>query len=947
MMTNTNDNTPDNDATMPTGPLTSADDPRMLAYLLGELDDADRTHVDSYIANTPDASAELDELRAMLGLLETEIATDGTPPKLHTAQRDEILAAANAPVNEVAKAASAGGGSSSIWLRMAASIAATVGLGWLAYEFIEGSEPPPHASIEEASSEAIAMNDTSPMDRIRELNVRGDGAANEEPSVDVRRMLEEVGYVKSSELRALGYLSDDADDAFAEPMLESLSYVDDASGDEQSEDFASLLQAMGYIDQDSVATVDPKGGRGAGSAARSSPSVGTPATTERAAELRDGEENDAAAFFAGGRYYLDGDSGERQGLNVNGGYDVGGHGEFALQAPDEAVDEESVSAGTQPSVAGGGSSGLSARGRSGKRLEAELPAELSPKIAKKGVATPTPTAPTKPAPNTVSEDVTPEMAAQLQALGYVSSDPVARSGDDAFALRFAPPFTPTERERRELEADIRVRSIQREGYAPVHENPFVSPRDPRHARSTFGLDVDTASYANMRRFLNDGRLPPPAAIRIEELVNYFDYDTSWADELLDEAESPIAMRVDGAWCPWALDHRLVRLQMKAVEPDERPAANLVFLVDVSGSMKPDDRLPLLKSAMRLLVSTLYANDRVAIVTYNDKSGTTLESTTCDRKDVILRALDSLRAGGSTNGEAGLRQAYKVASQHFIDGGVNRVILASDGDFNVGAQSRDELYSLITQQAQSNVFLTVLGFGTDNLQDSNLELLADKGNGHYAYIDSLAEGEKVLMKEAGATLQTVAKDVKIQVEFNPAKVQAYRLLGYENRALAAKDFNDDRKDAGDVGAGHTVTALYEVIPTGAGWQPDVDELKYQTPAAEPEPDVVVSDSPEMLTVKLRYKQPDADTSQLMELPFVDQVISINARSLYDMLGMDDDFRLATAVASFGMIMRGSVHAGTASFDDVVALAESIRSDDPRGYRAEFIRLVRMAKGLSAR
>ena len=473
-----------------------------------------------------------------------------------------------------------------------------------------------------------------------------------------------------------------------------------------------------------------------------------------------------------------------------------------------------------------------------------------------------------------------------------------------------------------------------EYYAPIVEQGFASPiKEPL---STFSIDVDTASYANVRRFLNNGKLPPVDAVRIEELVNYFAYDYPAPD-----GETPFATHVAVTECPWAQQHRLVRIGIKGkvVPAAQRAASNLVFLLDVSGSMDQPDKLPLLVASMKLLVQQLDERDRVAIVTYAGNAGLRLESTSCDAagKAKVVGVLDSLAAGGSTAGAAGIQLAYQIATAQLVKGGTNRVILATDGDFNVGITDRESLQKLIEGSAKSGVFLSVLGFGEGNLKDGTAELLADKGNGNYSYIDSLDEGRRVLVHEMGGTLVTIAKDVKIQVEFNPAKVGAYRLIGYENRALAAQDFNDDRKDAGEIGAGHTVTALYEVVPTGVPVVPGVDPLKYQVPADLPKPQL--TDSPDLLTVSLRWKQPDADSSSKLSMPVVDQGGSLAQA------GPDASF--AAAVAAFGMLLRGSASAGDASWDTVIALAEQGRGADKDGYRAEFIRLVQVAKGLSGR
>ena len=471
-----------------------------------------------------------------------------------------------------------------------------------------------------------------------------------------------------------------------------------------------------------------------------------------------------------------------------------------------------------------------------------------------------------------------------------------------------------------------------EGYAAVAESRFIAPRE--QPLSTFSIDVDTASYANVRRFLTGGRRPPREAVRIEELVNYFRYDYPQP-----EGDAPFSVTVDAAECPWRAGHRLVRigLQGRQIDRAARPAGNLVFLVDVSGSMQAPNKLPLVKQALAMLVEELTENDRVAIVTYAGNAGLVLPPTSGDQKQAILAAIDRLTPGGSTHGSAGITLAYEQAREHFIEGGSNRVILATDGDLNVGVTGTDALVSLITQQAAGGTFLTVLGCGEGNLQDDKLEALADNGNGIYAYLDGVREARKVLVEQLTGSTVTIAKDVKIQVEFNPAQVASYRLLGYENRALAARDFKDDTKDAGEIGAGHSVTALYEVVlvgdesTSGGGDEP----LKYQREPATPEP--VAFDpqaSRELLTVKLRWKQPDGDTSTPLEVPLADQGGAFATAPA--------DLRFAAAVAAFGMILRESDQRGEATLPLVAKIAAESLGRDEGGYRAEFLDLVRRAE-----
>jgi Ca-activated chloride channel family protein len=478
-------------------------------------------------------------------------------------------------------------------------------------------------------------------------------------------------------------------------------------------------------------------------------------------------------------------------------------------------------------------------------------------------------------------------------------------------------------------------------YDKVEENPFLPAAS--NPLSTFSIDVDTASYANVRRFINSGSLPPKDAVRVEEMINYFAYDYREP-----QGDKPFSIDVDATSCPWEPSHRLLRIGLKGreVANEKRPASNLVFLLDVSGSMMPAERLPLVKQAMRLLVDKLTENDRVAIVIYAGGSGLALKSTPGNEKEKILRALEELQAGGSTNGAEGIELAYKIAAENFIKGGVNRVILATDGDFNIGVTNQGDLIRLIEAKAKTGVFLSVLGVGTDNLKDSTMQKLADKGNGNYAYLDSVEEARKVLVHQINGTLMTIAKDVKIQVEFNPARVASYRLIGYEKRLLRKEDFNNDKVDAGEIGAGHTVTALYEVVPADgdaanpAASVPPVDALKYQTPnnsTSRANLDVIAS--PEMVTVKLRHKKPDGDVSELTEKAFTDNGSKFENAA--------PDLKFAAAVAEFGMLLRDSQFKGKGTVGAVIEWAEEGKGRDPAGYRAGFIEMARKAEKLKSR
>jgi Ca-activated chloride channel family protein len=469
--------------------------------------------------------------------------------------------------------------------------------------------------------------------------------------------------------------------------------------------------------------------------------------------------------------------------------------------------------------------------------------------------------------------------------------------------------------------------MSREIHRPFVENPWVRPLGEA-ALSTFSIDVDTAAYSIVRRCLvEQGRLPPPGALRIEEMVNYFPYGYEGPAN-----GDPFAVRVDAASCPWAPRHRLVRiaLQGRTVADEVRPPANVVFLVDVSGSMQPDNKLPLAKASIALLAERLDARDRISIVVYAGAAGLVLPPTSGADRAAVKAALDGLGAGGSTAGGAGIELAYRVAAENFVPGGINRVVLATDGDWNVGVSDPSALHALIAEKARTGVFLTVLGYGMDNLRDDTLETLADRGNGNYGYVDGLAEARKILVDEGMSTLHAIAKDVKIQVEWNPAKVAGYRLLGYENRALAARDFADDAKDAGEIGAGHAVTALYEVVPAGVEVPgAPVDGLRFQAPGFP-------TGHAETLLVKLRWKEPEGTVSTAREIPFTDGGASFE--------GADDDFRFAAAVAAFGMVLRDSANAGAADLPLVRALAAGALADDPGGWRREFLGLVDRAAAL---
>lgn len=480
-----------------------------------------------------------------------------------------------------------------------------------------------------------------------------------------------------------------------------------------------------------------------------------------------------------------------------------------------------------------------------------------------------------------------------------------------------------------VDKDMKDGSFNTEDYDNIVENKFLAAT--QNPLSTFSIDVDEAAYSNVRRYLENGSIPPAGAVRIEEMVNYFDYN--YPKPVNGE---PFTVNTEISECPWNPQHKLVHigLQGKEIPVDNLPPSNMVFLVDVSGSMNEANKLPLVQASMNMLVDQLREKDKVAIVVYAGSAGLVLPSTSGSNKVKIKEAINNLEAGGSTAGGEGIILAYKTAKENFIKNGNNRIILATDGDFNVGVSSDDDLVRLIEQERKSGVFLSVLGYGMGNYKDNKMQQLADKGNGNHSYIDNIGEARKVLVNEFGSTLFTIAKDVKIQVEFNPSKVQAYRLVGYENRMMAAEDFNDDAKDAGELGSGHTVTALYEVIPVGVqdDFTKSVDPLKYQSNDRK-----FFDKTDEIMTIKLRYKKPDEDVSKLITHPVMDNHTALANTS--------DNFRFSAAVAEFGLLLRGSDYKQQSSYDQVVSLAKGSKGIDNNGYRSEFIRLVQAATSLA--
>lgn len=532
----------------------------------------------------------------------------------------------------------------------------------------------------------------------------------------------------------------------------------------------------------------------------------------------------------------------------------------------------------------------------------------------------------------------PKAADKALRRGDVPTAAVGRTAGQAATserkqqLTTALPPTPSQRIRESNDVVIpQYKDQGRDSFSNIVPNPLkIVTQEPV---STFSVDVDTASYAFVRGALNRGVLPQKDAVRVEELINYFDYEY----EVPENRAEPFKANISIMPSPWNLDTKLLRIGIKGYElpKTDAPKANLVFLIDTSGSMNAPDKLPLLRNSFKLLLSSLKPDDTVAIVAYAGSAGTVLEPTRAADKNKILAALDRLNAGGSTAGAEGIRQAYQLAERQLDESGVNRVILATDGDFNVGISDTDELKSFVERKRQTGVTLSVLGFGHGNYNDELMQTLAQNGNGNAAYIDTLSEARKVLVEEAGSTLFTIAKDVKLQLEFNPAMVSEYRLIGYETRMLKREDFNNDKVDAGDIGAGHTVTALYELTPAGSPGQ-QVDDLRYQSER----PATVRDNSGEYGFLKIRYKLPDSDSSTLISAAVT------KASEVSSVSQAPQSTRFAAAVAGFGQILRGGRYTADFSYDHVIDLAQSAKGEDPFGYRAEFINLVRLAKSAAA-
>ena len=933
-------------------------DPRLTAYVLNELDQAEKSAVEAALQESEELRNEVEKIRQACGLLEESLLHEsgvGLKPE----QIEQLIEKAARPQETIRP----------WWFRPGLPVAASVllaailfGPNWVEQlssskeAVMPAAQRAPIGELEETAGQelnvadkdgfAVRKKDQDPADE-SELNKQNEQHAQTRPEPPVSSD-ERAGWYRANQGRA-----DTDADADAEKMERQLAEkVVDGRSSQVADVLSSSLEKGADLKQ--LADAQPKArADDASGPAPAEPQVETPAFDFEArragnretemAENRPREKSfqDAGEVVTGRLGSVSGAGAGTEGEQTHGqsvrdepdavvygnagtlnlstsrmGDDASATGKAGVPAPQTDPSSSAATAGAELGRRDGEEAQLA-----GNRRVAPVPAREVFRAQRRGL----PEAPPVPA------------AAQPVGGSVVSHEPLEEAADRGYHYedrdRYRHPHPPRKWHRPPPRPDFNTESYDR-----IVENPFVRVEDD--PRSTFSIDVDTASYANVRRFLGQGTRPPRDAVRVEELINYFSYDYP-----RPHGEDPFSISLEVAEAPWRKEHRLVRVGLKGreIREEKRPSSNLVFLIDVSGSMRPSNKLPLLKKSMRMLVDWLTENDTVAMVVYAGASGLVLPPTTGDKKSVILHALDHLHAGGSTNGGAGFELAYECAVDSFIRGGINRVILATDGDFNVGITNRGDLVRLIEKRRQSGVFLSVLGFGMGNLKDSNLEKLADKGNGNYSYIDSESEARKVLVEQMNATLGTIAKDVKIQIEFNPARVQAYRLIGYENRVLAHQDFNDDRKDAGEIGAGHTVTALYEVVPSGVDMNvPGVDPLRYQTSAETVKTELDrVEKAPhgnELVFVRLRYKKPQGETSRLIETPLVDR----NRRFADASLG----FKFAAAVASFGMLLRDSSYAGGASFDQVLNWALAGKGEDPRGYRQGFLKLVIQAQSMES-
>ncbi len=883
------------------------DDPRLTAYALGELDPNERAQVEAMLADSAEARTALEEIRETIGLLSKELTFEPALT-LTTSQRHAVEQAVSCddgerlgvspPCGAVEDAENAGSEnteglrpaarrtlvservpSKSRWgtmaraaVTVAAVAAVAVAVPWVSRSWRESSQ--------NRSANADRMVASTSSQSTSEI-------AQEQSSTSG---ISSLAVLDESRSLSIPPNSGDAFVAFSgkeHPDAIALSAAEDVAG----KPISSNPLARTVLTQSSRISVSPS-------------VVGKPAgaTVEQLNQSSDAKESKSNGLMFGAG--VGGDP-----LLAQNSQADGKSGSLAMARLAASVDE------------------------SGRAIERNGLAETEARMSVASAETLPAGIQTNFSGSTESTLVVGNISEAKASGGFSSEGPGAGdrgSKGDSLELRRLEDMVELSEENlgRFRNVDEAIRR-EHEAYEPIVENAFLTPME--QPLSTFSIDVDTASYANMRRFIQQGQLPPANAVRIEELVNYFRYDYP---EPADG--SPFSVNIDVATCPWNSQNKLARIGLKAktIAEDKRPATNLVFLIDVSGSMAAENKLPLVKQALSVLVSKMGEDDQIAIVTYAGEAGLKLNSTSGSQRAVIQQAIDSLQSGGSTNGAAGINIAYDTAIQSFIKGGANRVILCTDGDFNVGVSDDNTLVEMIQEKAASGVFLSVFGFGMGNLKDGKLEKLADKGNGNYGYIDGLGEARKVFDEQLSGTLVTVAKDVKLQLEFNNSTVGAYRLIGYENRILAAKDFDDDTKDAGEIGAGHTVTALYEIIPKAA-WlsQAGLDPEKFDIVEKPSEKSEVKEVTDERLfTVKLRHKLPDAETSEKSQ----DYAAMNSDVQLSD---SNVDFRFAAAVASFGMQIRESKFRGNWTLQNVLSVADASLSIDRNGERTEFTDLVR--------
>jgi Ca-activated chloride channel family protein len=897
------------------------DDARLTAYALGELDPTEQAEVERLLAEAPAAQVAVQEIRDVAGLLTTEMRQEPAP-ELTSAQRSAILAGKVAPVVPLRSMSRR----AARWISRFAAMASMIALVALA-AFLPAPGKRLHDPL---SSEFFVNGEIRNSSRAGQLNFAMRENGEFEPDFD-----SDVDALARTSLSGMGVdatlaqAASVAASGVQQGKIESLSEGEQLLSDGSAR-FAGNLKLKKGLQPESRMN-DPKAGNERADHDRFS-GIGDRISV-RVSESGRGRPGPKASGKEGFKRPIP-PMAEMPAPQVSQTRPLKGDQYlYSEQSDDAPVGKTATGNGSGGAVLAAGKhsfqqSRMMGGGGGGGYKSADFGAKSGDKSNQRSDR-----------PSESREGRAERFEKELNGLSGSAAGDVAE-------LEYPEARKWQELQRRRAkyqreEASYALAFLQglgTEAYDPITENPFCSSyEDPL---STFGIDVDTASYANVRRFLTQQQLPPPNAVRIEELVNYFSYDYPQP-----AGDQPFSVNIESGRCPWSPGHGLVRIGLKGreIDPARRPASNLVFLVDVSGSMQPENKLPLVKMGLNLLTQQMTESDRVAIVTYSDTAVQRLESTNGTDKPAILGVVDSLQAGGSTNGAGGIQLAYRTALDHFIAGGTNRVILCTDGDFNVGVTNDDELVQLIQERARTRVFFSVLGFGMGNLKDGKLEKLADKGNGHYAYIDSQREARKVFVEDLAGTLVTIAKDVKLQVEFNPNQVGAYRLIGYENRVMAAQDFNNDAKDAGDIGAGHTVTALYETLPAGEAPRPLVgDTLRYRKAVVPQEGGL----AQELLTVKLRYKLPEGDTSTLVEVPVANKAVTetANAAGFGARTGMSPDFNWAAAVAAFGMILRDSQFRGQASFDMVLELAQGARGEDKAGRRQEFIDLVKSAQAL---